>query len=404
MYKAYKYRIYPTDDQKASLAKAFGCCRWYWNLALNLCQETYLKTGKGLSRGYIQGLLPGLKKEYPWLTDAYSQSLQVVALNLSTAYKNFFEKRAQLPRFKSKHGRQSLSYPANVKFEGDYIKLPGKIGLVYCHRHREFEGTIKTVTVSQNSDGQYYASVLVDDGKETPSQSTEGKAVGIDVGLTHFAITSDGSKYDNPRHGDKHHRNLKRQQQKLSRKQKGSQNRTKAKQKVAKVYSKTARCREDFLHKLSRQIVNENQVIAVENLNVKGMVRNPKLAKAISDVGWGMFTTMLKYKAEWEGKTYIEVDRFFASSKTCHVCLNRVDSLSLDIRQWQCQHCGTCHDRDVNAAQNIRNEALRILRLCSVQVLSLGTSDTAWGGSVRQPGKTSVLLDAVPVESGSPIL
>ncbi|BAI93313.1 putative transposase [Limnospira platensis NIES-39] len=236
----------------------------------------------------------------------------------------------------------------------------------------------------------------MDDGKETPSQSTEGKAVGIDVGLTHFAITSDGSKYDNPRHGDKHHRNLKRQQQKLSRKQKGSQNRTKAKQKVAKVYSKTARCREDFLHKLSRQIVNENQVIAVENLNVKGMVRNPKLAKAISDVGWGMFTTMLKYKAEWEGKTYIEVDRFFASSKTCHVCLNRVDSLSLDIRQWQCQHCGTCHERDVNAAQNIRNEALRIL--------SLGTSDTAWVGSVRQPGKTSVLLDAVPVESGSPML
>ncbi|WP_017306688.1 RNA-guided endonuclease InsQ/TnpB family protein [Spirulina subsalsa] len=396
MYKAYKFRLYPTNDQKVSLAKAFGCCRWYWNFALDLCQKTYIQTGKGLSRGYIQGLLPGLKKEYPWLTDAYSQSLQVVALNLSTAYKNFFEKRAQLPRFKSKHGRQTLSYPANVKFEGDYLKVPGKIGLLYCRRHREFEGTIKTVTLSKNPDGQYYASVWVNDGKDTITPSVGGKAIGIDVGLTHFAITSDGSKYDNPRHFAKHQNNLKRKQQKLSRKQKGSQNRAKAKQKVAKVHSKIARCREDFLHKLSRKIVNENQVIAVENLNVKGMGQNPKLAKAISDVGWGMFTTMLKYKAEWEGKTYIEVDRFFASSKICHVCLNRVDSLPLEVRQWECQHCGTHHDRDLNAAQNIKNEALRIL--------SLGTSDTAWGGNVRQPGKTSVLLDAIPVESGSHIL
>ncbi|WP_017304803.1 IS200/IS605 family element RNA-guided endonuclease TnpB [Spirulina subsalsa] len=393
MYKAYKYRIYPTNEQKVSLAKAFGCCRWYWNLALDLCQKTYIETGKGLSRGYIQGLLPGLKKEYPWLTDAYSQSLQVVALNLSTAYKNFFEKRALSPRFKSKHGRQSLSYPANVKFEGDYLKVPGKIGLIYCRRHRELEGTIKTVTLSKNPDGKYYASVLVDDGKDAISPSVEGKAIGIDVGLTHFAITSDGSKYDNPRHFAKHQKNLKRKQQKLSRKQKGSKNRAKAKQKVAKVHSKIAHCREDFLHKLSRKIVNENQVIAVENLNVKGMVKNPKLAKAISDVGWGMFTTMLKYKAEWEGKTYIEVDRFFASSKTCHVCLNRVDSLPLEVRQWECQNCGTHHDRDINAAQNIKNEALRIL--------SLGTSDTAWGGNVRQPGKISVLLD-VPLNQEAP--
>ncbi|WP_017305768.1 IS200/IS605 family element RNA-guided endonuclease TnpB [Spirulina subsalsa] len=396
MYKAYKYRIYPTDEQKVSLAKAFGCCRWYWNFALDLCQKNYIETGKGLSRGYIQSLLPKLKKEYPWLTDAYSQSLQVVALNLSTAYKNFFEKRALSPRFKSKHGRQSLSYPANVKLEGDYIKIPGKIGLIYFRRHRELEGTIKTVTLSKNPDGKYYASVLVDDGKDAISPSVEGKAIGIDVGLTHFAITSDGSKYDNPRHFAKHQKNLKRKQQKLSRKQKGSKNRAKAKQKVAKVHGKIARCREDFLHKLSRKIVNENQVIAVENLNVKGMVKNPKLAKAISDVGWGMFTTRLKYKAEWEGKTYIEVDRFFASSKTCHVCLNRVDSLPLEVRQWECQNCGTHHDRDINAAQNIKNEALRIL--------SLGTSDTAWGGNVRQPGKISVLLDAVPIESGSPIL
>ena len=395
MYKAYKFRIYPTNEQQIALAKAFGCCRWFWNYSLNLCQETYLTTGKGLSRGAIQGLLPSLKKEYSWLTDAYSQCLQYVALNLSTAYKNFFEKRTGFPRFKSKHGKQSISYPSNVKLDGDHLKLPGKVGLIYCKQDRKFDGQIKTVIVSLNPDGKYYASVLVDDGRELAQLYTEGKAIGIDLGLTHFCITSNGSKFDNPRHTTQYARNLKKKQQSLARKQKSSKNRYKAKSKVSKVHSKIRRVREDFLHKLSRKIVNENQVIAVENLNVKGMVRNHNLAKAISDCGWGQFCTMLKYKSEWSGKTYIEVDRFFASSKTCSVCLNRVDSLSLDIRDWTCSQCNTHHDRDVNAAINIRNEALRIL--------DLGTRSTANGGNVRQPGKTSVLLDAVPCEVGNPI-
>ncbi|MBE9096226.1 RNA-guided endonuclease TnpB family protein [Tychonema sp. LEGE 07203] len=392
MYKAYKYRIYPTSEQEVLLAKSFGCARWFWNYALNLCQETYWNTGKGLSRAYIQGLLPVLKKEYEWLKEAYSQCLQVVALNLSTAYKNFFDKRAMPPKFKAKHSRQSINYPQNVKFDGDYINLP-KIGLVFCRRHRDFEGSIKTVTVSRNPDGKHFVSVLIDDAKEQPELVPVDKAIGIDVGLTHFAITSDGSKFGNPKHFVKRQRNLKRKQQKLSRKKKGSQNRKKAKLAVAKVHSKIARCREDFLHKLSRKIVNENQVIAVENLNIKGMVKNHNLAKTISDVGWGMFCTMLEYKSQSEGKQYVEIDRWFPSSKTCHVCLNRVDNLTLDIRAWSCQHCGKHHDRDVNAAKNIRNEALRIL--------ALGTSASACEGDVSRPGKTSVLLDAIPVESGS---
>ncbi|MBD2288271.1 MAG: RNA-guided endonuclease InsQ/TnpB family protein [Microcystis sp.] len=421
MHKAYKFRLKPNTEQEIALAKSFGCCRWFWNYSLNLCQETYKTTGKGLTRNYIQGLLPSLKKEYEWLTDAYSQCLQVVALNLSQAYQNFFEKRARLPRFKSKHGKQSISYPAKVKFEGDYLKLPGKVGLVYCVRHREFAGTIKTVTISKNPDGKYYASILVDPsaslrvnversrdvddgqsplpplirgvpkaGGSTLNQGgdedggIDGKAIGIDLGLNHFAITSNGSKYDNPKHFAKHQRNLKRKQQKLSHKKEGSNNRQKARRKVAKVHSKISRCREDFLHKLSRKIVNENQVIAVENLNVKAMVRNHNLAKAISDCSWGMFCTMLKYKAEWQGKTYIEVDRFFPSSKTCHVCLNQVGSLSLDMRIWTCEHCQTTYDRDINAAINIRDESLRIL--------SLGTSDTAYRGDVRpKAGRKSVL-------------
>ncbi|MEA5498262.1 RNA-guided endonuclease InsQ/TnpB family protein [Limnoraphis robusta] len=368
MFQAYKYRIYPTPEQQIAASKSFGCCRWYWNYALNLCIETYKTTGKGLSRAAIQRLLPQLKKEYIWLSDAYSQCLQVVALNLSTAYKNFFEKRARLPRFKSKHGRQSISYPQNVKFEGDYLKLPGKIGLVYCRRHREFEGTIKTVTVSKNPDGKYYASVLVDDGKETPNPSTNGKAIGIDLGLTYFAVTSDGSKFENPRILNKHEKNLKIKQQQLSRKQKGSNNRTKARLKVARVHRKITNCREDFLHKLSRRIVNENQVIVLENLNVKGMMQNHKLAKSIHQVGWSMFCIMLKYKAEMEGKIYLEVDRFFPSSKTCHVCLNQVGSLPLDVRSWTCDKCQTKHHRDVNASINLRDEGLRILTRQSPQV------------------------------------
>ena len=393
MYVARKFRLDPTPEQQVALAKSFGCCRFFWNYSLNLCQQTYQQTGKGLSRKYIQGLLPSLKQEYPWLKDdVYSQCLQVVALNLANAYKNFFEKRARLPRFNSRKGQQSITFPQNAKFEGDYLKLP-KIGKVSCRRHRELGGTPKSITVSQNPDGKYFASVLVDDGKELSEPSVEGKAIGIDLGIENFAITSDGSKFPNPKHLAEHEANLKRKQRKLSRKKPGSNNYRNFRKRVARIHSRVSRTREDFCHKLSRKIVNENQVIVVENLNVKEMVRNHNLAKAVSDVGWGQFCTMLKYKAEREGKVYQEVDRFFPSSKTCHVCLNQVGELPLEIRSWTCQHCQTTHDRDINASINIKNEGLRILEL--------GTSSTALGGDVRRTGKTSVLLDARPNEKGS---
>lgn len=393
MYQAYKFRIYPTAEQQTYFAGAFGCCRWFWNYSLNLCQQTYKDTGKGLSRSAIQGLLPNLKKEYPWLTNAYSQSLQVVALNLSTAYKNFFDKRGGFPSFKSKYGRQSISYPQNVKVGDTFIKLP-IIGEVHCVIHRTLDGIVKTLTISKNTDGKYYASILVDDGLEKPESNASGKAIGLDVGLIDFAVTSDGSKYTNPKHLKKHSRNLKRKQQKLSRKQKGSNTRYKAKRLVARVHSRIKRVRVDFLHKLSRKIVNENQVIAVENLNVKGMVRNHCLAKAISDAGWGMFGTMLKYKAQKLGKLYIEIDRFFPSSKTCNNCLHKVSEMPLNVRHWDCHKCHSRNDRDINAAKNIRDEALRFL--------ALGTSAAASGGNVSQPGKISVLTDAIPREAGSP--
>ena len=227
----------------------------------------------------------------------------------------------------------------------------------------------------------FFASILFENGVEKPPTDTEGKAIGIDLGLTHFAITSDGSKFDNPRWFKRHERNLKLKQQQLSRKQKRSNNRNKSRLKVAKIHNKIANCREDFQHKLSRRIVNENQVIVVENLVIRNMVRNHKLSKAINQVGWGQFCTMLKYKAEQSGKVYQEVDRFFASSKTCNVCLNQVNSLPLKIRFWDCERCKTHHDRDINAATNIRDEGLRILNLTS------GTGDKAYRQTVRRSNR-----------------
>ncbi|WP_017306320.1 RNA-guided endonuclease InsQ/TnpB family protein [Spirulina subsalsa] len=388
-----KVRIYPTTEQQVALSKAFGCARW-WNYALNLNNETYKATGKGLSRQGYNDRLPALKKEFPWLAQCYSQVLQSVSLNLSRAFISFFEGRAQYPNFKSKHGKQSIQYPQHVKLLDKAIKLP-KIGDVKAKFHRVFDGKLKTVTVSMSRTGKYSASLLFDDGLPKPEISGQGKAVGIDLGLAHFAITSDGSKFDNPKPLKKREKNLKRKQQKLSRKQKGSKRRAKAKRIVARVHERIANTRKDFQHKLSRQLVNENQVIVVEDLAVKNMVKNHNLAKAISDCGWSEFTRQLKYKAEKDGKTYLEIGRFFPSSKTCHVCLNQIDSLPLDVRSWECPNCQTQQDRDVNAAINIRDEGLRIL--------SLGTSDTAQGGNVRPKRGRKSSVEAVAVELGSPV-
>ncbi|MDJ0535449.1 MAG: transposase [Xenococcaceae cyanobacterium MO_207.B15] len=375
-----KVRLKPNSQQQQALSQSFGNVRWLWNTFLNLMNQTYIDTGKGLSGYEVKKQIPQLKKEHEWLKLTYSQCLQQVCLNLGVAFNNFFERRAKYPRFKSKHGKQSIQYPQNVKRIENCLRLP-MIGDVKAVFHREIEGKIKTVTVSRNKSGQYYAAILFDDGKNKPKVKAEGKAIGIDLGLTHFAITSDGSKFDNPRWIDKHERNLKIKQQQLSRKQKGSSNKNKSRLKVAKVHNKIANCRADFHHKLSRRIVNENQVICVENLNVKGMVKNHNLAKAISQVGWGQFSTMLKYKAEQEGKIYQEVDRFFPSSKTCNVCLNQVDSLPLEIRKWNCDNCGTKNiDRDVNAAKNIRDEGLRIIK-------TSGTGDKAYRQTVRRSNR-----------------
>lgn len=392
MLKVVKTRIYPNEQQKVSLAKAFGTTRWVWNHFLALTNQTYKETGKGIAKYDMIKQLPKLKKqeETEWLKETYSQSLQSVCLNLSRAFVNFFEKRAKYPRFKSRHGKQSLIYPQNVKLAEGKIYFP-KLNWIDAVIHRPIEGSIRTVTITKNCAQQYYASLMFEDEKEKPQPNTQGKAIGIDLGLTHFAITSDSQKFDNPRWFKKHERNLKLKQQQLSRKQKGSNNRNKCRVKVAKVHNKITRCREDFHHKLSRRIVNENQVLVLENLAIKNMVRNHCLGKAISQVGWGQFCTMLKYKAEQEGKVYLEVDRFFPSSKTCHVCLNQVGSLPLDVRTWTCQGCNTTHDRDINAAISLRDEGLRLLMVgyaesnsaCRTTIATCGTRDQAYCPDVR---------------------
>lgn len=238
LHKAVKLRLYPTQEQEVLLAQHFGCARWWWNYALNKSIETYKQTGKGLSQSALNALLPKLKKdeETLWLSECYSQVLQAVTLNLTTAYKNFFDGRARFPRFKSKHRKQSIQYPQNVKVVNGCVKLPGKVGTVKAKIHRDIEETIKTVTVSKDPSGKYYASILLETEGENLVPSSEGRVIGVDLGLKHFAVTSDGSKvskFDNPKHQARHEKNLKRKQQKLARKQKGSNSRHKYRKVVA---------------------------------------------------------------------------------------------------------------------------------------------------------------------------
>jgi putative transposase len=400
MLKALKVRIYPTKAQQAHLAQAFGFVRWVWNQSLATMTATYKETGKGVTAMSMKKAIPLWKKDYEWLSNCYSQCLQQSVLNLGVAFGHFFDARASYPTFKTRHGKQSIQFPQNVKVQSDcQIKFPGSLGVVDAKVHRDIEGKVKTVTLSRNPDGRYFASMLVDDGITCPEPNTDGDVIGIDLGLTDFAVTSNGSKYQHPRTTKKHERNLARKQKKLVRKKaKTSNNRRKAKLAVAKVHSKIKRVREDFLHKLSRKIVDENQVIVVENLAVKNMVKNHCLAKAIADAGWGMFSTMLKYKAEMVGKVYLEIGRFFASTHLCSNTLKPLPKMDLSVREFDCPHCGHRHDRDVNAAINIKNEGLRIL--------TLGTSVIAPEGYVRpkQYGRKSTTIEAVVVEGRSPHL
>lgn len=366
MLKAYKYRIYPNQKQAIAFEQHFGCVRFVYNWALALQNRYYKIFGKSLSRSKIQSQLVKKKKtgKFAWLNEVNSQSLLNALLNVHTAFTNFFKGRAKFPRFKSKKiPQRSYQCPQHctINFEQGIINLP-KIKGIKTVFSREFVGNIKTVTISKTATGKYHASILVDTDSILPTPTTiePSLTVGIDLGISHLLNLSDGSKFDNPKHLAKASKRLAIQQKIFARKQKQSKNHQKQKLAVARIYQKVRNQRLDLHHKITHKLICESQATsyALEDLGVKNMVKNRKLAKAINDVGLGQFVTLLTYKANWHGKNILKVNRFFASSKICSHCHHKLDSLPLSVRNWACPSCQTHHDRDINAASNIRKQAL----------------------------------------------
>ena len=360
--KAYKYRIYPNKVQQELLEKHFGCVRFCFNRGLDKKIKAYQQDKKRLSCFDLINELAKLKKEkeFEWLNEVNSQSLQMALRNLDNAFTNFFRKQNKFPNFKSKkHNINSFQIPQHLKLS-DKLDIP-KIKGIKIIQHRKLEGKIKTATVSKTPTGKYYISILVEQDKKLPKKPKikENTAIGIDLGIKTFATLSDGRKIDNPKYLKNSLKKLRRQQRWLSRKIKGSNNRKKQVKRVGSLYEKISNQRSDFLHKFSYQITHEKQVntIAIEDLNVKGMVKNHCLAQAISDVSWTEFRRQLEYKTEWYGKNLLVIGRFEASSKTCS-CGQVNQELKLSDREWICPECGVKHDRDILAANNIKKFAL----------------------------------------------
>ncbi len=365
MLRAYKYRIYPTPDQEVMISKHLGCTRWLYNYALNKKVTAYQKDKTNISRFQLQAELPILKKQEDteWLSEVNAQSLQAVLRNLDMAYTRFFKQKKGFPKFKSKHSnKQSFQIPQRTKIDwaNSTITIPN-IKTVSIVLSREFKGDIKTVTISKTPTNKYYASILVDTDIKSKKKRKikENSAMGIDLGLTHFATLSNGEKIDNPRYLRESLDRLKILQRRASKKVKGSENRKKANLKVARQHEKITNQRTDFLHKLTYELTHDNQVhtICIEDLAVSNMVKNHRLALSISDAGWGKFRELLTYKCDWYGKNLIVIGRYEPSSKLCS-CGELNKDLALSDRKWTCKHCGAEHDRDILAANNIKQMGL----------------------------------------------
>ena len=364
MLKAYKYRIYPTASQIVLIEKHFGSSRFLYNYFLDYRQKEYAKGNKKVGYLVTQGELTKLKhlEEYKWLNECGSQSLQMALRDLDAAFTKFFKKQGGYPKFKSKkHTHQSFTAPQNIKISNNRTYLPKFIqDGIKTKFHREIPNgaVLKQATISRQNN-QYFISILIDDNIPIPKPIKAKNAVGLDMGIAHQLITSDGVKYLNEKHYAKSQKKLLRFQRRLSKKQKGSNNRNKAKLKVQKLHTKVTNQRKDNLHKISNEITNQYDVICLETLNVKGMVKNRRLAKSIADVAWSEFMRQLEYKSSWRGKTLIKIDQWFPSSQICSHCGTTTGKKALNIRKFDCPHCNTKDiDRDINAAVNIRNYGL----------------------------------------------
>jgi putative transposase len=390
LHKAIQVRLYSTQNQKIQLVPTFGRAGWWWNYALNKLTEVYKKTGKKLCCSALNTLLPGLKKSdrSAGLGECYSQFLQANTLKSTTAYKKIFDKNAGFTKLKFQHKKQSVQYPQNVKSVEGNVKIFRKLGIAKPKIHRLIEGKIPTGIISNNYSLKSLIYILTEIEGENHT-TKEGRIYGIDLGVKHFAIVTEGekkSKYDNAKHFATQEKNLKPQQQKLTRQQKKSDSSYKDIKVIPKVYERVKNSRQDFLHKLSYKLGNDSLAVIVDNLHVLGMVRKQNWAKAISDKGLGNFPNFGAQKWERKGGNLVEVDRWFPSSKLCSNCFHQRIQMPLDMREWTCPHCGTDHDQQGNAAINIRAEGIRILK-------TEGSAVSALGGEVRPKlGRKSKLL------------
>lgn len=387
--RAFKYRFYPTPEQAGELARTFGCVRLVYNMALQARTEAWTLRQERVNYNATSALLTGWKttEELAFLNDVSSVPLQQALRHLQGAFTNFFAKRAKYPTFKSKkRSRRSAEYTTSAFRWRDgrltLAKMTAPLHIVWS-RPLPDGASPSTVTVSQDAAGRWFVSLLCDDVID-PAPAVNA-AIGIDAGLDSLLTVSTGEKITNPKHERRDRAALARAQRNLARKEKGSVNRAKARVKVARVHARITDRRRDHLHKLTTRLVRENQTIVIEDLTVRNMLRNHRLARAISDAAWRQFRTMLEYKAEWHGRNLITIDRWFPSSKLCSACGALAQKMPLTVRNWTCR-CGTTHDRDVNAAVNIKAEGLSV---------------SACGGGVR-PQRTNVRTRQSPVKQETP--